>query len=201
MKDLLITQLRDATTSRGMFRRSAHQLSHILAMEASLWLPIKTISVTTPLGETAPGMSYQQAPVLLPILRSGLALLPGFMTYFSDAPIGMIGLKRDEKTAIAHRYYLNLPPLHPHDHVIILDPMIATGGSACDALALIKKQGIAEQNILFVAVIGSQPGVAKIKAHFPAVTLIISAVDEQLNAQHYIVPGLGDFGDRYFGTE
>ena len=122
------------------------------------------------------------------------------MYYFENAPIGFIGLKRDEKTAIAEKYYSNLPKIKEDDLVIILDPMIATGGSAIYALKMLKEQKINEKNILFVSLIAAPEGLAAVKKEFPSINIITHIIDKGLNKNKYILPGLGDFGDRYFGT-
>ena len=200
MKDILLTQLRDRTTSRAEFRRAAQELASILAYETVAMLPHKSIDIMTPVAPFS-GTALSDPVVLVPILRSGLTLVPAFVDYFPDAAIGCIGLKRDEKTGIAHQYYSNMPPIGKHDRVIVLDPMIATGGSGCDALEIIQDLGISEERIFFVAIIASQQGLDRIKTSFPRVTVIVPAVDRELTPNFFITPGLGDFGDRYFGTE
>lgn len=200
MKDILITSLRDRTTTRDLFRQTTHQLAHMLAFEAIEFLPKKSINIVTPLAPTR-GTTLAYEPVIVPILRSGLSLLPVFLEHFSMAAVGFVGLKRDEKTAQAHLYYFNVPPINHETYLIIVDPMIATGGSACSTVELLIQQGAREDHIIFVAVIGSQEGVTRLQKTFPHLHLIIAVIDDSLNAQKYIIPGLGDFGDRYFGTE
>lgn len=200
MKDILLTTLRDRMTSRAAFRHAARDLSSILAYETAALLPRKTHDIMTPIAPFK-GTVLNDPVVLVPILRSGLTLVPAFVDYFPDAAIGCVGLKRDEKTGIARQYYLNMPPIGKHDRVLVLDPMIATGGSGCDALKIIKDLGIAEERIFFVAIIASQKGIDTIKKSYPGVTVIVPAIDPELTPNFYITPGLGDFGDRYFGTE
>ncbi len=196
----LITNLRRKELSRAEFRAYAHQLSECMAQHAVDHLTTTPITVTTPFG-TAEGRALTQPIVLVPILRSGLALIPAFVELFPDAAIGCVGMRRDEKTAIPKLYYSNLPKLTGKEQIIMLDPMIATGGSSCATLEILIKQGIAQERILFVAIIAAQSGLDRVKKSFPGITVIVAAVDKELNAKEFIVPGLGDFGDRYFGTE
>jgi uracil phosphoribosyltransferase len=200
LSQALISQLRRKELTRAEFRLHAHQLAHCLAQQAVDHLKPTPIKVTTPFGK-ADGIAFTQPLVLVPILRSGLVLLPAFVELFPDAAIGCVGLRRDEKTAIATLYYNNLPKLTGNEQIIMLDPMIATGGSSCATLEILTKQGIAQRNILFVAVIAAQQGLDVVKNAFPGITTIVAAVDKELNPKKFIVPGLGDFGDRYFGTE
>jgi len=199
MKELLLTILRDKKTSRAQFRHTTAQLAHVLAYEAAELLPHKEVNIETPIS-TYTGTKIAHSIVLIPILRSGLALLPGFLEFFIDAGVGCIGLKRDEETAKPRLYYCNLPPIGGKDNIIILDPMIATGGSGAAAIQILKDKGIKEENMLFMAVIASQAGVDHLKSQFPKLKVVVPAIDKTLNAQFFIEPGLGDFGDRYFGT-
>ena len=194
-----MTILRDKNTDIALFRKTTEKITHLLAQEAIKIVKEKDIVVVTPLEKTQGG-KMDQAVVLIPILRSGSAFLPIFMYYFENAPIGFIGLKRDEKTAVAEHYYSNLPKIKTADLVIILDPMIATGGSAIYALKMLKKQKVNEKNILFISLIAAPEGLSAIKKEFPNVRIITHKIDKGLNKNKYILPGLGDFGDRYFGT-
>ena len=196
----LMTILRNKQTPIDQFRASAHQLALILAHEATAYLPIKPTAITTPLEAPFTGTTWATSITLVPILRSGLALLPAFLEYFPTANVGVVGLKRDEQTAIAHWYYKNIPPIPIDSTVIILDPMIATGGSAVATLDMLANLGIKDTNMLFVGIISSQEGVNTVKQAYPNLTIITADCDPALNQAKYIVPGLGDFGDRYFGT-
>lgn len=198
--DVLVSNLRCKDLSRGQFRHYTHQLALCLAHKTTNYLTTVPITVQTPLGQAA-GKKFDHSIKLISILRSGLVLLPAFIEYFPDAHIGCIGLKRDEKTAIAHQYYQNLPDIINSEQIIVLDPMIATGGSATAALKIITELGVEQKRIIFVAIIGSQEGVDTVLKTFPHIKLIIAAVDQKLNPNKFIFPGLGDFGDRYFGTE
>ena len=127
-------------------------------------------------------------------------MLPPFLKFFENTKVGFIGLKRDEATAIPKMYYKNLPKISKTDDVIILDPMIATGGSGSKAIEILKENGVAEEKIIFVAIICATPGIEKIKKEHPKVKIICAQEDKELNKVYFIVPGLGDFGDRFFGT-
>lgn len=199
MRNTLITILRDKNTNSALFRRTTEKYAHSLAQEAATFIQTKKTPIKTPVATTA-GVKPIQNVVLIPILRSGLGFLPVFMSYFENAKIGFIGLKRDEKTAIAHEYYQNLPTIKHDDLVMILDPMLATGGSATDALKILAKKKIKQKNILFVSLIAAPEGLERVKKEFPDIKIIIGVTDKGLNKQKYILPGIGDFGDRYFDT-
>ena len=196
----LMTILRNKQTPIDQFRATAHQLALILAHEATAFIPTKTESIITPLEAPFTGTVWAQPITLVPILRSGLALLPAFLHYFPMANVGVVGLKRDEQTAIAHWYYKNIPPIPPESTVVILDPMIATGGSALATLDMPNNLGIKDHHVVFVGIISAKEGIDAIKQAYPNLTIITADCDPALNQSKYIVPGLGDFGDRYFGT-
>ena len=179
--------LRNRKTRTAEFRKFANELAVILAKEARRRLRKE---------------HSEQAHkiVLVPILRAGLALLPAFLQTFPDARVGFIGLKRNEKTFKPKAYYQNFPAVSKNDHVIVLDPMLATGGSAVAGITALMKAGATEKNIMFVGVISAPEGLAVLQKKFPHVDMLIGAHDEKLDKHEYIVPGLGDFGDRYFGT-
>lgn len=199
-KKILMTILRDKKTSIDQFRIAAHQIALILAEEALALVPTKSRIVTTPVGHDFVGAELACSVILVPILRSGLALLPAFLKFFPTAQIGVAGLKRDEQTAIAHWYYKNIPTISPDAMVIVLDPMLATGGSLLETLGLITSMGVDQKRIIFAGVISAQTGIDAIRKKYPDITMVIADGDLELNDKKYIVPGLGDFGDRYFGT-
>ena len=199
MKKLLMTVLRDRNTTIAAFRHAAGQLAAIIAAEAANFMACKQVDLVTPIAP-ATGLVLQHNIVLVPILRSGLVLLPAFLRNFERATVGCVGLRRDEVTAIPKLYYKNLPPMKKTDEVIVLDPMIATGGSAVAALEILVNDGVPEEKILFAAVISAPQGLAHIRARFPRITITVACEDEDLTPHKFIVPGLGDFGDRYFGT-
>lgn len=199
-KKLLTTTLRNINTSITDFRYSAEQLAYILAQETLNHLDTKSVHITTQEGETA-GIQCTKEIVLLPILRSGIALLPPFLYYFPHAKVGFFGIKRSEETAQPHLYYQNLPPIKSDQQLIILDPMIATGETGLTALHILKEKGARQEQIIFVHILSANQAIKTIKEIFSNMTFIGAAQDNQLNSKKYIVPGLGDFGDRFFGTE
>jgi uracil phosphoribosyltransferase len=200
MKDILLTVLRNNKTTRAEFRLATEKLGTILAFEVSQLLERKYYEVETPL-EKFPGDAFKNNVIMIPIMRSGLALLPPFLHYYEMAKVGFIGAKRDEETATPHLYYHNLPSITPNDDVIILEPMIATGGSVTASIQFLEQFGIREEKIIVVSIIGAEEGIAFVQKKLPKVRLVISQVDKELNKNKFILPGLGDFGDRYFGTE
>ncbi len=197
-KNIYLSQLRDKDTGRAAFRKAADQLTHLLAYEAISHLDTTSYNVETPFAKTT-GTRITYPITLVPILRSGLAMLPTFLEFFPDASVGVLGLQRDEITAVPHQYYSHMPPLSAEHRVIILDPMIATGGTACAAFDIIIKK-VPLKHILFVGIVSANEGIQNIKKMHPEARLIVAGQDAQLNDKHFIVPGLGDFGDRYFGT-
>lgn len=199
MKELLLSVLRDKNTDIKKFRETSEKLAYLLAGQVGEYLEKEPINIVTSITKTK-GIKIKNNIVIIPILRAALSLLPGFLKFFEYANVGFLGLRRDEKTAIANLYYQNLPKINQKDTVIILDPMIATGGSGLKAIEILKDLGVKEEKIIFVSVICSKSGVNKIKNSYPKVKLIYVKVDPKLNSKKYIVPGLGDFGDRYFGT-
>lgn len=199
MKDVLLTTLRNKISSPAEFRSATEKLGAILASEASQFIERIHTDIETPLG-TYPGNAFKFEVVLIPILRSGLALLPSFMKYYDDAKVGFIGMRRDEDTAIAHCYYENLPPMGFDDTIIILEPMLATGGSAFSAITKLLEKGYKQEKMILVSIIGASEGVNKIQTELPNVHLILAQYDTHLTTNKFILPGLGDFGDRFFGT-
>jgi uracil phosphoribosyltransferase len=194
----LLTRLRDYQTSSGDFRRYAMQLSSCLVYEALRELQWKPVGVDTPLGP-AQGVALTDYLVLAPVLRAGLVLCEAAQPLVPNARIYHIGLRRDEKTLLPETYYERIPEsLPPESRVLVLDPMLATGGSTCAAVSLFARLNVAEiQVVCFVA---APEGIKKVQSAFPQVKIITASVDHQLNEHGYIVPGLGDAGDRLFST-
>jgi len=199
MKKALITILRNRNTSAPQYRQAADQLGTVLAVECDNLFPKAKMFVDTPLARTH-GVYYEHEFVLVPILRSGLVLLPPFMRFHPGASIGFIGTRRDEKTAIPELYYTKLPPINRDNPILLLDPMIATGGSAALAVKVLKEAGAVEKQITLISFIASPEGIAHFQKECPEAGLVVAEVDERLDEQKRIIPGLGDFGDRYFGT-
>lgn len=199
MKKTLITILRNRNTSPEQYRQATDQLGTVLAVECDTLFPKATLFIDTPLGRTH-GVCFKHEPLLVPILRSGLVLLPPFMRFHPGASIGFIGTRRDEKTSIPELYYTKLPSFNQDTPVLLLDPMIATGGSAALAVKVLKSAGALEKQITLIAFIASPDGISRFQKECPEVGLVVAQVDEGLDEQKRIIPGLGDFGDRYFGT-
>ena len=192
-----LAQLRDATTPPERFRMLARRITLVLAAEALRQLPTSAVTVRTPLAD-APGQRIQGDVVLVPVLRAGLGMLEAVLDLVPAARIGHIGLQRDEQTAEASRYYAKLPPGLGNSLVLLLDPMLATGGSASDACDLLK--GAGARQLSLVSIVAAPEGVALMESRHPDVRVYTPVVDKELNARKYIVPGLGDFGDRLYGT-
>ena len=199
-QEYLLSILRNKETSRALFRSTAHLISRLLAFEVLDKIALSKTTITTPVGTTS-GLSLSQRIVIVPILRSGITMVEPFLEIFPDACVGVVGLHRDEKTAQACWYYENLPPTSENDRIIIVDPMIATGGTGFETLTLLKKHNANLSTCIFANIISAPEGIKHIKCHFPDITIITAATDSHLNDKKFIVPGLGDFGDRYFGTE
>ena len=200
MKETLLTTLRDRNVSRQLFRHVTDQLSLILASEAGNYLTKIDQTVVTPLTETQ-GKGIAGNLIIVPILRAGLAMLPSFLRFYPDASVGFLGMRRDEATKEPHLYYENLPEFNDNSTVIVIDPMIATGGSGILALEKIIEKKIPEEKIIYVGILAAPEGIENVKNHFPAINLIVGHIDDHLNQDAFIVPGIGDFGDRYFGTD
>ncbi len=197
MRDSLLTILRNEKTPVDQFRQAAHQLADLLAAEATSFVAEAPKMVKTPLAE-AEGMEALQRVILVPILRAGMALLPAFLKFFPRASIGFFGIRRDEATAKPQLYYENIPALKSTDLVFILDPMIATAGSSLLAVERLLSRGAVQ--IVLVGIIGAAEGLEKLSTRHPDLDIIVAGEDPELNNKKFIVPGLGDFGDRYFGN-
>jgi uracil phosphoribosyltransferase len=192
----LITHLRDRTTKPALFRNLSYQLTTMLALEATRGLGTVEREIETPLMPCA-GRVLERPLVVVPILRAGLGMLQPFQDLFPDVSVGYLGLERDHDTAMARSYYSKLPVLK-EAWTIVVDPMLATGGSACHALDAVAEAGAG--HVSLVCIIGSREGVEQVRARHPRVEITLGVLDEHLNADKYIVPGLGDFGDRLYGT-
>jgi uracil phosphoribosyltransferase len=192
----LLAQIRNEGTSPPVFRTLAKRLALTLASEAIRDLPTTEITVRTPLEETIGRVLGDL--VAVPILRAGLGMLEAVTELFPEVAVGYIGLERDEASLEPQSYYRKLPPVRG-SHVLVLDPMLATGGSGSAATAAVRQGGPA--SIRFVCVVAAPEGIRRMEIDHPDVPIFTAAIDRQLNERGYIVPGLGDFGDRLFGTE
>jgi uracil phosphoribosyltransferase len=192
-----LVALRDKRTTPEHFRRAATRISVLLAAEALRDIPTSALTVETPLGP-APGRRVGRDVVVVPVLRAGLGMLDAVLELVPTARVGHIGLQRDELTAVASRYYSKLPASLDSSYVLVIDPMLATGGSAVAALDLLQHAGATTVRI--VCIVAAPEGVALVEQLHPNVAIYTPVVDARLNDHKYIVPGLGDFGDRLYGT-
>jgi len=192
-----LAQLRDKTTPPDEFRRLATRISVLLATEALRDIPTAKSTVETPLGP-AEATRVAADVVVVPVLRAGLGMLDAVLELVPSARVGYIGLQRDESTAVASQYYSKLPRGLSSSYVLMIDPMLATGGSASAALEVLRQMGASRVRI--VCIVAAPEGVAVVEREHPDVSIYTPVVDSHLNAQKYIVPGLGDFGDRLYGT-
>ncbi len=192
-----VTILRDKKTESETFRAALQRISNILAVEISKEFKLKTVEVTTPLEKTE-GSKLANDVILVPVLRAGLGMVNGFLQIIPEAKVGHIGLQRDEETLKPVEYYYKVPHNLDSANVIILDPMLATGGSASEAVNYLKKRGA--KNLFFASVVCAPAGVKKLGKEHPEIKIFTAAFDRELNDKGYILPGLGDAGDRTFGT-
>ena len=192
-----LMELRDVRTAPPAFRRAANRISVLLATEALREVPSVAGTVETPLGP-ANGRVVRDDVVVVPVLRAGLGMLDAVLELLPAARVGHIGLQRDEATAIASRYYSRLPPDIKRSFVLMIDPMLATGGSAVAAIDLMKDAGA--RTIRMICIVAAPEGVALVEQRHPDVLVFTPVIDSHLDAHKYIVPGLGDFGDRLYGT-
>jgi len=193
----ILTHLRDKTTKPATFRTLSYQLSLLLAIESTGDIETEDKRIETPLEPLVGRVLAHQPLVVVPILRAGLGMVQPFTDIFPDVSVGYVGLERDHETAVARSYYCKLPPLADR-HVFVVDPMLATGGSAVQALDIMKAKG--PKDVRLVCIVASPEGVAEVEKHHPGTVIHTAALDRALNARKYILPGLGDFGDRLYGT-
>lgn len=192
-----LKHLRDKEVKIDEFRHYSDQICQILFLEAIDDIETKTVEIETPLTKTQ-GDKLACRIIVVPVLRAGLAMLFGALELLPKAQVGFVGMQRDEKTAQATEYYWKFPKIKPEHTVIVTDPMLATGGSLLHLLREIAP--FKPKKIKVVCVIAAPEGIAAIQKEFPEVEIYTAAIDDHLNEQKYIVPGLGDYGDRYFGT-
>ena len=193
-----LTILRNKKTSNSLFRQTMNETSYLIAAEVLKFLPYKQISVQTPIKKTL-GKILSQQIILTPILRAGLGLLEGFIKFLPDAEKGHIGLYRDEQTYKPVEYLFKLPKTK-NKKIIVLDPMLATGNSSIAAINLIKSKDVSIKNIFLVSLLSAPEGIKNIQKHQKGLHIFTCKIDSKLNNNKFIVPGLGDAGDRYMGT-
>ncbi len=190
-----LARLRDKNTRHEDFRRYLSDAGMYLGYEAMASLPLNPGMTETPIDKAATE-TIACGVVLAAVLRTGMAFMDGMSRLFPEAKMGHIGLKRDEKTLLPVKYMLSLPPSIKNSTVFILDPMLATGGSAAAAVRLVREQGA--ERITFISLIAARQGLEKLSAEYPDMPIYLAAIDERLNDHGYIIPGLGDAGDRAF---
>ena len=191
--------IRDKNTNTKQFREIVEEISTLMAYESFKDVPTQEIEVVTPLETTTQTVVKENSIVIVPILRAGLGMVNGILTLFPAAKVGHIGLYRDEETLEPQEYYCKLPSGIEEKVVMITDPMLATGGSASDAVTMIKKKGC--KKIKLLCILAAPEGLKKVAEEHPDIEIFISTLDRQLNEKGYILPGLGDAGDRIFGTK
>lgn len=193
-----LTIMRKTTTGTKDFRQNLDEIGSLMTYEITKDFPTRDVKITTPMGETV-GKELDKEIVLVPILRAGLGMVSGIQQLIPTAKVGHVGLYRDEKTLEPHFYYAKFPPNIADSMVLVVDPMLATGGSAVAAIDYVKKTGA--KDIKLVCLVGVQEGIDAVEKAHPDVEIYLAAKDEYLNDIGYIVPGLGDAGDRIFGTK
>ena len=191
--------LRDVSTSNKEFRENVEEITMLMCYEALRDLPLEEVEIETPICKTKQNVIKGKKLAVVPILRAGLGMVNGLLNLVPSAKVGHIGMYRDEETLEPHEYYCKLPPDIDDRLIVVVDPMLATGGSAIDAIAQIKSYG--GNNIKFLCLIAAPEGIEALKKAHPDVDIYCANVDECLNENGYIVPGLGDAGDRIFGTK
>jgi len=194
-----ISLLRDKNTSAKEFRELVSEISMLMGYEVTRDIPLKEVEIETPVGHAKTYVISGKKLAFVPILRAGLGMVDGMLKLVPMARVGHIGLYRDHETLEPVEYYCKLPEDISERDAVVLDPMLATGGSGCDAVKFLKQRNV--KNIKFVCLIASKQGIERLHREHPDVSIYCAAVDEKLNDQGYIVPGLGDAGDRLFGTK
>ncbi|MBQ6074785.1 MAG: uracil phosphoribosyltransferase [Lachnospiraceae bacterium] len=194
-----ITMLRDVNTGTNEFRKLIEEIATLMGYEALRDLPLEDVEVTTPLETCMSPMIAGRKLAIVPILRAGLGMVQGILNLTPTAKVGHIGLYRDPETHEPVEYYCKLPNPIEQRTIVVLDPMLATGGSAVDAITQIKKHG--GRKIKFMCIIAAPEGLAKLHESHPDVQIYVGNLDRELNEHAYICPGLGDAGDRIFGTK
>lgn len=193
-----LTIIRNENTGTKDFRQTVNEIAGLMAYEATKNLPVKEVKTKTPIA-TATTYTLDTEIVVVPVLRAGLGMVEGIQNLIPTAKIGHIGLKRNEETLEPELYYANFPPTIKEAYVLVVDPMLATGGSASAAVSIVKEQGA--KHIIYMGIVGVDEGINKLQHDHPDVDIYLASKDLALNEKGYIVPGLGDCGDRIFGTK
>jgi uracil phosphoribosyltransferase len=192
-----LTVMRNRDTPHGEFRQALYEAAAIMAVEVARELPVRRVEIETPL-EPTEGLRLRDEVAVVPVLRAGLGMVEGFLRLLPDARVGHVGIHRDEEEHVPVGYYERFPPRLPEAHVYVLDPMLATGGSAVHALNHLKRAGARQLEL--VCLVSSPQGIEAVQEAHPDVRIWTAAVDRELDENAYIRPGLGDAGDRVFGT-
>ena len=192
-----LTRLRDKRTGSQEFRRVLSETAALMLHEATRSFAVVPVSVTTPLARTS-GVRLRREVVLVPVLRAGLGMLDSILQLIPHARVGFIGLKREESTLLATTYHKSLPPDLSQFEVVLIDPMLATGGSAVAAMDLLAELGV--RQVRMVNLVAAPEGIRRVHTHYPDLPIFTAAIDRKLNEKGYILPGLGDAGDRLFGV-
>lgn len=191
--------MRDKNTGSKDFRQLLTEISLLMGYEITRDLPLDPKEIETPICKMTASEVQGKKLAIVPILRAGMGMVDGLLTLIPVAKVGHIGLYRDEETHEPHEYFCKLPSDIEHRRVIVTDPMLATGGSSCDALSMLKKRGCTD--IKLMCLVAAPEGVKKVQKEHPDVDIFVAALDDHLNENCYIVPGLGDAGDRIYGTK
>ncbi|WP_027120967.1 uracil phosphoribosyltransferase [Mycoplasma leonicaptivi] len=195
-----LSKMRDKNTNHSDFRKNLNEIASLMVFEIMNDYKPKTTQITTPLNQNITGYEFDKEIILVPILRAGLGMTDGLLKLIPEARVGHIGMYRDEKTLTPKEYFYKIPNVDKDSLVIVVDPMLATGNSAVDAISRLKKDGFT--NIILVCLVGVNEGVKNIEKHFGNdFTVYLASLDDKLNNEGYIEPGLGDAGDRIFGTK
>ncbi|AWX42558.1 uracil phosphoribosyltransferase [Metamycoplasma cloacale] len=194
-----LTTMRNKDTSHAEFRSNLNEIASLMVYEILRDYQTKSIDVTTPIDYQFHGETLDKEIFIVPILRAGLGMVEGILNLVPQARVGHIGIYRDEQDFSAKEYYYKIPNVSKDSYILVVDPMLATGVSASDAINKLVKEGF--NNIKLVCLVGVQQGVKLIQSNFPNVDIYLASLDEKLNENNYIVPGLGDAGDRLFGTK
>lgn len=195
----LLSKLRDSSSSTKEFREDVHNISFILGLEATRTLEEEEFQGQSPVGSFT-GTKIKPRIGLTPVLRAGIGMTDALLTLFPSAPVYHLGIFREKVTLQPVEYYSKLPPAPPVDTVLLLDPMVATGNTACAALAMIAEWGVPVSNIKLLAILASEEGLSHVKREYPELEIWVAGVDKELSESGIIVPGLGDAGDRMFNT-
>lgn len=196
-----LSHMRDVNCTTGMFRALLKDISALMTYEVTSRFPMTTKKIKTPLQDMDAPVLACREPVIVPILRAGLGLVEGPLSVLPDAVIGHVGLYRDEETHMPHEYLVKMPKEMPVDrYFLVVDPMLATGNSAVHATDVLVKRGVDRSRIILMVLVAAPEGVKTYHSHYPEVPIYTASLDSHLNEHAYIVPGLGDAGDRIFGT-